>query len=121
MRIITREKYMAKAFAKKFYSTSVWRECRNAYAASRGHLCERCISRGILSYGEIVHHKIELTPENINDPDITLNWDNLQLLCRLCHAEVQDARKNCRRFTIGPGGEIIISTPPVDNKICDAP
>lgn len=102
---------MAKAFAKKFYSTSAWRECRNAYAASRGHLCERCISRGILSYGEIVHHKIELTPENIDNPDVTLNFQNLELLCRFCHAEVHDQRKNSRRFSIGPNGEIIIKEP----------
>lgn len=107
---------MAKPFADKFYKTSAWRECRNSYAASRGHLCERCLSRGVLSMGEIVHHKIELTPENIDDPEITLSWNNLELLCRFCHAEVHDQRKNCRRFTIGPNGEINIKTPPVSNE-----
>lgn len=71
-------------------------------------MCERCLRRGILTHGEIVHHKIELTPENIDDPGITLNWDNLELLCRFCHAEVHDQRKNCRRFSIGPNGEVII-------------
>lgn len=103
---------MAKDFARSFYSSTMWRECRNAYASYRGHLCERCIRRGILSHGEIVHHKIELTPENINDPNITLAFNNLELLCRPCHAEVHDQRKKCRRFTIGPDGEIIIPTPP---------
>lgn len=33
----------------------------------------------------IVHHKTELTPENINDPEITLGWRNLELLCLECH------------------------------------
>lgn len=33
----------------------------------------------------IVHHKTELTPENINDPEITLGWQNLELLCLECH------------------------------------
>lgn len=107
---------MAKPFSDKFYKTSTWRDCRNAYAATRGHLCERCLSRGILSHGEIVHHKIELTPDNINDPAIAYGFDNLELLCRFCHAEVHDRRKNCRRFSIGPDGEIIIETPPVSNE-----
>ena len=35
--------------------------------------------------GEIVHHKTHLTPENIDDPTVTLNEDNLELLCRDCH------------------------------------
>ena len=61
-----------------------------------------------MSHGEIVHHKTELTPDNIDDPNITLNWDNLELLCRFCHAEVHDQRKRCRRFAIGPDGEVII-------------
>ena len=34
----------------------------------------------------VVHHKTHLTPENINDPEIALGEDNLELLCRDCHA-----------------------------------
>lgn len=34
-----------------------------------------------------MHHVIELTPQNIDDPNITLNHDNLQMLCRECHAD----------------------------------
>lgn len=53
-----------------------------AYIFRREHgLCVRCGRPG-----EIVHHKIYLTPENIDDPNITLNEDNLELLCRDCHA-----------------------------------
>lgn len=33
-----------------------------------------------------MHHKIYLTPQNINDPFITLAADNLETLCRECHA-----------------------------------
>lgn len=44
-------------------------------------LCVRCGKPG-----EIVHHKIYLTPENIGNPDISLNPDNLETLCRDCHA-----------------------------------
>ena len=34
----------------------------------------------------IVHHKEHLTPENINTPEIALGENNLELLCRDCHA-----------------------------------
>ena len=112
---------MAKPFADKFYKSGAWRECRNSYAAHRGHLCEQCLKRNVLSYGEIVHHKIELTPENINDPSVTLDWNNLELLCRQCHAEVHDKRKRHRRYTFGPDGEIIIETPPGQSEIDGQP
>ena len=65
-----------------FYKSRAWRKCRDAYAASRFGLCERCGGPGV-----IVHHKIRLTLENVNDPSIALNWDNLELLCQACHNE----------------------------------
>ena len=107
---------MAKPFSSAFYKSKIWQDCRNAYAGKRGHLCERCLSHGILSHGEIVHHKIELTPDNINDPSVSLNWDNLELLCRQCHAAAHDDRLKHRRFVIGPDGEIIVETPPGSNE-----
>lgn len=70
-----------RAFAKKFYLSKAWRDTR-AYIFTRDMgLCVRCGKPG-----EIVHHKIHLTPQNINDTDITLSEDNLELLCRECHA-----------------------------------
>ena len=112
---------MAKEFSMRFYKSSLWRDCRNGYAAYKGHLCERCLRRGVLAFGEIVHHKTELTPENIDDPNITLNWDNLELLCRFCHAEVHDRRTKCRRFSFGPNGEIYVETPPGVDENSDQP
>ncbi|MDR0918710.1 MAG: HNH endonuclease [Oscillospiraceae bacterium] len=48
----------------------------------------RCNACGKLIRGKsIVDHIIPITPENNDDPDITLNWDNLQLLCLHCHNE----------------------------------
>ena len=69
-----------KPFAEKFYHSRAWRKCRNAYYVSQHGLCERCGNAGL-----IVHHIIELTPKNINDPNITLNWNNLELVCQACH------------------------------------
>lgn len=66
-----------KEFAKKLYKSKQWIECRNAFFLYRHGLCERCGGPG-----KIVHHKIELNPSNINDPFITLSFDNLELTCQ---------------------------------------
>ena len=96
---------MAKAFARKFYSSKAWQDCRNEYAKRRQHLCEDCLRRGIYKPGEIVHHKIPVTPFNMNDPSITLSWDNLECLCREHHAEAHGAKE--RRYKIDDLGRII--------------
>ena len=94
-----------KDFAKSFYTSRAWKNCRRAYAASVGGLCEDCKAKGLITPGEIVHHKIELTPENINDPAVTLSWSNLRLVCRECHARKHGARE--RRYTVDPLGRVI--------------
>lgn len=76
---------MAKEFAKKFYKSKAWRACRRAYIDSRiekdGGLCEECHEEP----GYIVHHKIILTAQNINNPDISLNHRHLAYVCKYCH------------------------------------
>ena len=112
---------MAKEYARKFYSSKAWQDCRNEYAKRRHHLCEDCLRRGIYRPGEIVHHKIELDPVNIEKPEVALNFENLELLCRECHArrhessggrwkEVNMRRKAARekknRYVIGVDGKV---------------
>lgn len=84
---------MAKDFAKRFYHTQAWLDCSEAYRRLRFRICEKCGEPG-----NIVHHKILLTEQNINDPNITLNFDNLELLCKHCHDREEghflDAKKN---------------------------
>ena len=87
-----------KDFAARLYKSKAWQKCRNGYAKSKGNLCEVCLSKGIYKGGEIVHHRVILTPENVDDPNVTLNWDNLQLVCRDCHATIHDARKRRYKF-----------------------
>lgn len=70
-----------QAFAKKFYLSKAWRDTRAYILARDMGLCVRCGKPG-----EIVHHKEHLTPQNINNPAITLSEDNLETLCRECHA-----------------------------------
>jgi len=98
---------MARDFAKKFYSSKQWQDCRNEYMKCAGYLCEDCMKRGIYKPGIEVHHIEELTPLNINRPEISLNYDNLVLLCRECHKARHKGQKD-RRYVIGDNGEIII-------------
>ena len=53
---------------------------------------------GVYTPGKIVHHKIWLTPDNIHDTSITLNWDNLMLVCQDCHAKVHKTEAHERYF-----------------------
>lgn len=92
-----------KEFAKEFYKSPQWKKCREGFISYKRGLCERCLEQGILRPGDTVHHKIHLTPKNINDPNITLNWDNLMLLCRDCHAEVHSRTK---RYTVDKEGRV---------------
>ena len=64
--------------------------------------------RGIYKPGEIVHHKIEIDPVTIERPEIALNFDNLELLCRECHAEAHTNRNKGRRYIFDENGKIFI-------------
>ena len=94
-----------KEFAKKFYKSKAWQNTRKAYAASVGGLCEQCLKRGVYNAGEIVHHKQELTANNITDPSISLCWNNLELLCRDCHGK---AHGSVKRYKVDEMGRIVI-------------
>ena len=76
---------MAKEWAKAFYKSAKWFKCKNAYIKYRiqidGGLCEECHDKP----GYIVHHKTALTPENIMNPEISLNHYNLEYVCKDCH------------------------------------
>ena len=89
--------------ASGFYHSGAWAQCREAYRRYRGGLCERCLKNGLVKAGEDVHHKVRLTIDNINDPTVTLNFDNLELLCRECHA----AEHSSKRFTVDALGKVI--------------
>lgn len=76
---------MAKDFAKRFLHSKAWLCCRDGYIQERiridGGMCEVCR----VKLGYIVHHRIKLTPENIQDPEIALNWELLSYECKDCH------------------------------------
>ena len=96
-----------REFAEPLYKSVAWQKCRAAYASSVGGLCERCLEKGLYKAGVIVHHKVYLTPDNINDPTVALSFDNLELLCRDCHAAEHQRTK--LRYTIDEFGRVICS------------
>ena len=96
-----------KKYAEKFYKSRQWQATRDAYAQSKSYLCEECLKSGTITAGEIVHHKRPITRDNINNPDITLNWDNLQLLCRAHHDKAHHVRP-AKRYTVDELGRVTI-------------
>ena len=85
---------MAGNWTNGFYDSTAWLKCRHSFIMSRiakdGGLCQMCHR----NLGDIVHHIIHLTPDNINDPEISLNHDKLMFLCLKCHNKVHDGHGN---------------------------
>lgn len=101
---------MAKQFSKAFYNSKAWKDCKASYiskmpVAKRG-LCEHCYAEGKHILGKELHHKIELTPYNMNDRSITLGHDNLVLLCFECHQKEHNKRSE-QRYKFDEWGNII--------------
>lgn len=52
--------------------------------------------------GYIVHHKSYINESNIFNPEVTLNFDNLELLCLDCHN-----KEHLTSNEFNPSGEVI--------------
>ena len=89
---------------ERFYTTWAWRRCKESFLASKGRLCEICLSKGVISPATQVHHRVPITPENLSNPEITMNHANLMALCDECHHE-QHRKK---RWRCDPAGHVRI-------------
>lgn len=109
---------MAKEFAKRFYKSKAWQKCRAGFIRSKFGLCEKCGSPGY-----IVHHKERLTPDNINDHNVTLNWNKLMYLCIECHNAIDCESKPTREgLAFDKNGNLIevgapYQAPPIPNVV----
>lgn len=81
---------MAKAWAKPFYRSKAWQDMRKAVLRRDLYTCEECGGRATE-----VHHEIELTPGNIDDPTVSLNPDLLHSLCHKCHTTITQRVPDC--------------------------
>lgn len=95
-------------FAEKFYKGGAWKRCRKAFVQWRvsvdGGMCQFCQKE----LGKIVHHIEWLTPENIGNPDVTLNFDNLAFACDACHNRIKDPAKAKKRYRFDADGRMIV-------------
>lgn len=98
-----------KEFSESFYKSTDWEKCRRSYLKSVGGLCERCKEQGRITPAKIVHHKIFLNPNNINDPTVTLNWKNLVAVCKQCHEDIHEhcGRKQPKRYLVDEFGHVM--------------
>ena len=72
-----------------FYHSKPWEKLRRQLMIDRlkdGQLiCEHCGEPIVKAYDCIAHHKKELTEDNVNDFEISLNPDNIELIHFRCH------------------------------------
>ena len=86
----------------KFYRSRKWKIARAMKIASAGGRCEKCGK-----IGTEVHHIIHLTPKNVIDADISLNQDNLILLCNECHNKEHGRFEGRREYEFDSEGNLI--------------
>lgn len=102
---------MARDFAKAFYFSKAWKDLRDYIFKKNNGICEQCGEPG-----KIVHHIIHITESNINNADITLNEDNLMLVCKDCHEKLHNNSKRTTRegFKFNEEGKLVPISPPID-------
>lgn len=99
----------------KFYHSAAWARAKEAKRMQARGICERCGKAGYE-----VHHVIPLTDENVDDPNISLNLDNLQLLCTACHNAVRDEEERAkgirRDYYFDEKGDMVFNPPGQNQK-----
>ena len=102
-----------KWWAEWFYTSDAWRTTRAKYMQSKQNICERCGDPA-----KICHHRVWLTPDNIHDTSMSLNYDNLEALCQACHNKEHhsnNAAEGCTLCYQYDEDGNIIPTPPLKN------
>lgn len=70
-----------------FYCRKDYLDLAQACKIKSGGVCAKC--GGVFDISELrPHHKVELTLDNIDDVNVTLNPDNIEVLCHDCHNAV---------------------------------
>lgn len=99
------------AVLKSFYASERWQKFRIVIISERGLKCEYCGDL-VANVGDLtLHHMIELTPENVNDVNISLNPNNVLVVHHDCHNKIHN------RFGYKPQKEVyIVYGPPMSGK-----
>lgn len=85
-----------------FYRSKEWEEFRQQILIERtgpdGLLrCEKTGEPILKKYDAIVHHKVELTEENVRDYSISLNPENVMVVSHRAHNEIHERFNGCSR------------------------
>lgn len=78
-----------------FYRSSEWQKFREVVISERmrpdGFVYDEETGKPIIrKYDIVLHHKIFLTEENVNDRTISLNPDNIEIVSHLTHNKLHD-------------------------------
>jgi 5-methylcytosine-specific restriction endonuclease McrA len=76
-----------------FYKSDAWKLAREIKITQVNGRCERC--GGV---GQEVHHIVRLNVNNVSDVGVSINQDNLELLCKECHNKEHKRFKKEMRF-----------------------
>lgn len=87
---------------QRFYRSDTWKIARAIKIANACGVCEEC---GAI--GTEVHHIVHLTPENVTDPSVATNQDNLKLLCNECHNKAHGRFEGRREYYFDDEGNLI--------------
>ena len=98
---------MPQDFARRFYGTQEWKKLRKYVWSRDGGLCQDCLKKGLYTPAEEVHHIIELSPETIDNPEISMNPENLICLCRECHHRRHNPQ-SWKRYKVDEFGRVTI-------------
>ena len=85
---------------KEFYKSKQWEAFRQVVIDQHidpdGYVhCASCGKPILQKYDLIIHHKQELSEDNVNDAMVSLNPDNVECVCFKCHNKIHD------RFSAG--------------------
>ncbi len=92
----------------RFYTGKAWRDLSYTLKIKRGGCCERCGWQAVEKndWSKLIgHHKIELTEDNVDDPNVSLNANDVEIICLDCH------NKEHRRFGSGKKVYIVYGSP----------
>ena len=85
----------------QFYISDKWRSFRQLIISERTNpadgncYCEECHKIFKAGYEIIAHHKKPLTMANVNDYTVSLNPENISLVCGTCHNKIHNRFGYC--------------------------
>jgi len=107
---------------KEFYDSNAWENFRKVLILERaeesGVICEECGKHITESKDIILHHSpVELTLANVNDYIVSLNPENIKIVCFDCHNKVHGRfGHGNKHLTKRHNGVYIVYGPPLSGK-----